>query len=34
MVTIFDPACELENPFWSNAGGELADSTWFQKLQR
>ena len=27
-----DPACELENPFWSNAGGELADSTWFQNF--
>ena len=25
-----DPACELENPFWSNAGGLLKDSTWFQ----
>jgi hypothetical protein len=27
-----DPACELENPFWSNAGGELKDSTWFKNF--
>jgi hypothetical protein len=25
-----DPACEMENPYWSNAGGELKDSTWFK----
>ena len=27
-----DPACELENPFWSNAGGLLKDSTWFKNF--
>ena len=27
-----DPACELENPFWSNAGNPLKDSTWFQNF--
>jgi len=27
-----DPACELENPYWSNAGGELSDSTWFKNF--
>ena len=25
-----DPACEMENPYWSNAGGELKDSAWFK----
>ena len=27
-----DPACEMENPFWSNAGNPLKDSTWFQNF--
>ena len=27
-----DPACELENPFWSNGGGELKESTWFKNF--
>ena len=27
-----DPMCELENPFWSNAGNPLKDSTWFQNF--
>ena len=27
-----DPACELENPFWSNAGGRLEESTWFKNF--
>ena len=27
-----DPACEMENPFWSNAGKPLKDSTWFQNF--
>jgi len=27
-----DPACELENPFWSNAGGLLKESTWFKNF--
>ena len=27
-----DPACELENPYWSNAGGELKESTWFKNF--
>ena len=27
-----DPACELENHFWSNAGGLLKDSTWFKNF--
>ena len=27
-----DPACEMENPFWSNSGGLLKDSTWFKNF--
>ena len=27
-----DPACELENKFWSNAGGKLEESTWFKNF--
>ena len=27
-----DPACELENPFWSNAGGLLKDYTLFKNF--
>tara|TARA_R100001443_G_scaffold89198_4_gene95684 strand:- start:4656 stop:5507 length:852 start_codon:yes stop_codon:yes gene_type:complete len=27
-----DPACEMENPFWSNAGNPLKDSTWFKNF--
>ena len=27
-----DPACQLENPYWSNAGGLLKDSTWFKNF--
>ena len=27
-----DPACELENPFWSNGGEPLKDSTWFKNF--
>ena len=27
-----DPACELENKFWSNAGGRLEESTWFKNF--
>ena len=27
-----DPACLMENPFWSNAGGELKDSAWFKNF--
>tara|TARA_R100000654_G_scaffold17603_1_gene36706 strand:+ start:73 stop:885 length:813 start_codon:yes stop_codon:yes gene_type:complete len=27
-----DPACQLENPFWSNGGGELEESTWFKNF--
>ena len=27
-----DPACEIEIPFWSNAGGLLKDSTWFKNF--
>ena len=30
--TDIDPACEVENPYWSNAGGELKDSTWFKNF--
>jgi len=30
--TDIDPACELENPYWSNGGGELKDSTWFKNF--
>ena len=25
-----DPACELENPYWSNAGEPLSESAWFK----
>ena len=27
-----DPACELENKFWSNSGGRLEESTWFKNF--
>ena len=27
-----DPACTMENPFWSNAGNPLENSTWFQNF--
>jgi|TARA_R110002020_G_scaffold155929_4_gene337372 hypothetical protein len=27
-----DPACLMENPFWSNAGGLLIESTWFKNF--
>tara|TARA_R110000737_G_scaffold304246_1_gene311530 strand:- start:426 stop:1274 length:849 start_codon:yes stop_codon:yes gene_type:complete len=27
-----DPACEIENSFWSNAGGLLKESTWFKNF--
>lgn len=27
-----DPACELENSFWSNGGGSLEESTWFKNF--
>tara|TARA_R110000744_G_scaffold4354_1_gene15767 strand:- start:113 stop:1033 length:921 start_codon:yes stop_codon:yes gene_type:complete len=30
--TDIDPACEVENPYWSNGGGELKDSTWFKNF--
>jgi hypothetical protein len=27
-----DPACELENPFWSTGGEPLKDATWFKNF--
>jgi hypothetical protein len=30
--TDIDPACALENPYWSNAGEPLEDSTWFKNF--
>tara|TARA_R100001443_G_scaffold30406_1_gene44051 strand:+ start:28601 stop:29449 length:849 start_codon:yes stop_codon:yes gene_type:complete len=30
--TDIDPACEKELPYWSNAGGDLMDSTWFKNF--
>ena len=30
--TDIDPACEMELPYWSNAGGKIMESTWFQNF--
>ena len=30
--TDIDPACAMENPFWSNGGGKLEESTWFKNF--